>query len=284
MDPDASWALKLDRAKKHLTDFKAAAEEYSTSHRYAVRKKIEGYGKRERVVHRLDIDQPPTDLMLPLILGDFLFNVRSALDHVVVASVRPRKHRKHAAFPIVTECIFERDASGKYLERHAESRRAWNTMTQGLSDEAQTIVEHAQPYHLPAGDDPFGIGAKNQIFAILSILQNADKHRELVVVGGYVEVRRQFLRFAGGARREVGIPPPPIGLQFHLLENGAEFGLDTLTEPVDPATVEVEVEGPIEVLVGRSTERPPMYRLDTLDAILARATYWIDAIESVMPT
>jgi hypothetical protein len=282
VDPKASWALKLKRAQKHLEDFTAATQQYTATHGYAVRKEIEGQGKRARVVHRLHIDQPPVEMMLPLMLGDFLFNTRSALDHIVVASVRPRKHRKNAAFPIFVDDIFERDANGKYLERHADARKAWNIMTRGLADDARTIVTNAQPFNATQ-PDPLGIGAKNQIFAILSILQNADKHRELVVVGGYVDVHASFITGADGIRRQFDTIPPPPGQERHILEHRAEFGFDGVIRQVDPATVDVEVEGPIEVLVGRSTERGPMYRLVTLTDILERTRLRIEGLESVLP-
>jgi hypothetical protein len=280
VDPTASWTLKLARAEKHLNDFNAAVNQYIAANSYSVRKEVEGHGKRQRVVHRLHIEQPPTEMMLPLMLGDFLFNVRSALDHVVVASVRPRKHRKHAAFPIMVEDIFERDARGHYLQRHTDARRAWNTMTQGLSDEARTIVQNAQPFNVTE-PDPLGLGAKNQIFAILGILQNADKHRELVVVGSYVRLQHTFVVFADGRIREIETLPPPAGQDRHVLENRAEADVAGLG--IDPAAVNVKVEGTVEVLVGRTTEQPPMYDLNTLTKILERARLRIDTLESVLP-
>lgn len=276
-----SWWLKLARAEQCLKEFTFLTEQYVATNPHRVVKRLEGQGKRARTVHRVEIDQPDVELLLPCIVGDVLFNIRSALDHVIVASVNPRKFRKNARFPVLTKNIFERDASGQYAKRHADARGAWNTATQGLSSAALTIVEAAQPYNDP-NPDPLGLGAKNHVLAILNILQNADKHRELVVVGAHLWTHRTLLYGNDGTLLgEINTEPPPAGQDHHLLEDGAELGLDVIPE-FDPMTMHVKIEGTVEVLVGRGTDTSPKYRLVTFTDIMQFVRRRVAALEKLL--
>ncbi|MEX0665651.1 MAG: hypothetical protein WD598_12915 [Acidimicrobiia bacterium] len=262
LDPSDSWWLKLARAQKHLDDFNGVAAKYASTCEHPVRKRLEGEGKRQRTVHRIDIAQPAPGLFLPVVLGDFLFNLRSALDHIMVRSV-PRRRRFSTQFPIFTQDIWERNAKGDYLKRHDDARRNWYTWTHGLSDDALTIVKAAQPFNA-TNPDPAEIGVKNHMLAILSALQNADKHRELVVVGGYVSMEHVLARLQDGSTHAIqsSVPPPP-GQSRHILEHRAEIDVATVLD-ADPATVNVEVKGSVEVLVGRGGDDAPKWNLSTL--------------------
>ena len=59
-------------------------------------------------------------------MGDYLFNVRSALDHLAV-SLGERKHRRKLSFPIYTSDPLARDEkSGAYV--NADAARRWLAM------------------------------------------------------------------------------------------------------------------------------------------------------------
>jgi hypothetical protein len=240
LDPTKSWWRKITRAHKHLRDFNEVAGEYVATNPYRMCKRFEGQGKRRRCVHRLEIDPAPD--VLALIAGDFLFNVRSALDHITVASAH-RKCRYAVSFPIFTDDIWERDGNGTYLERHADARDTWHRITGGVNAKALAIIKGAQPYNAQTSD-PAGIGVKNHVLALLSSYQNADKHRELAIVGGHLAPSR-IVYVTDDGQRFAQTDPDVLNV---LLEHDAE--VESLPG-IDPGTVNMEIGGTVEVLIGR---------------------------------
>jgi hypothetical protein len=129
-------------------------------------------------VRRLDV--PDLDPFLTILAGEILFNARSALDHLVGALILPEKRTRwivhHAQFPIFTNDIDAADpATGKYL--NGPDRGRWEAMTKGLAPDAIDAIKFFQPYHF-ARD---GIDSAHSSMTILNDLQNADKHRQLVI-------------------------------------------------------------------------------------------------------
>jgi len=116
--------------------------------------------------------------MIALLLGDFVHNLRSALDHIVAASV-PRQRRKNASFPIAFEDIWAKDTNGEFMVNDAEQRKNFQPAVRGLSREALAVVIQAQPYKMRGG-------AGSSVLGAISRLDTADKHRQLIVVGGGV--------------------------------------------------------------------------------------------------
>ena len=147
--PLDSVKLKLVRAQEHLA---------------AVLEVLGGasYGKCEIIpeenpdanlgVLRVRLPKVP-DTLSPLI-GDFLFNVRSALDHVVWQLVLANggTPTKATCFPISSD-------PGAFA-KHSKTRLA------GVSPKASALIETLQPYH--GGNEPLGILAR---------LHNVDKHQ-----------------------------------------------------------------------------------------------------------
>lgn len=103
--------------------------------------------------------QPPVDL--PVIIGDCLFNVRSALDHIAWQLVLPKNPTpgNKLIFPI------------------SKDRKAFDKAVadNGLKDapvNAVAVIEGLQPYHT----------GETHPLALLSKLHNVDKHRQLNVL------------------------------------------------------------------------------------------------------
>lgn len=117
--------------------------------------------------------------MIAAILGDFGHNLRSALDYIVVASV-PRQRQGSAGFPILAEDIWARDKDGNFMVNAAERRKNFKTTIKGLQPKARALVEGLSP--LRHGSD-----ADHTILGIISRLENADKHRRLITVGGGIQ-------------------------------------------------------------------------------------------------
>jgi hypothetical protein len=175
-----SHRLKLNRANEHLGDIEALTEPLRERREYPVVESMKPQHQGPRWEYRLDLSsiQPPE--RLPILVGDYLFNIRSALDHLAVAFA-PGKYRRRVSFPIFTTDPFARDeTSGDYLDAEAAAR--WLSLTSGLPDDCIAAIKALQPYEAAA---LHGHTAEHHALALLSAFQNADKHRELVdaVVG-----------------------------------------------------------------------------------------------------
>jgi hypothetical protein len=170
-----SHRLKLDRADEHLTEIEALTEPLRERREYPVIETMKPYKKGPFWDYVLDLDgvQPPE--RLPILMGDFLFNIRSALDHLTVA-LGPRKYRRKLSFPIHTTDPLARDeASGDYLNAEAASR--WLALCCRLPDNCIAPLTVLQPYQAAA---LHGHRGDHHALALLSSFQNADKHRELI--------------------------------------------------------------------------------------------------------
>ncbi|MCA1701946.1 MAG: hypothetical protein LC808_01200 [Actinobacteria bacterium] len=108
-----SYWLKVDRATQHFKEIKSLIAPYDVSRPYMVTHNVERKTK-DQVYRAYPVEEP--DQWIAVVLGDFLFNLRSALDHLRVALVPP-KRRWSGTFPIYEDNIWERDAAGNYLER-----------------------------------------------------------------------------------------------------------------------------------------------------------------------
>lgn len=168
------WRLKVKRAQLHLVEFEREARRYIESHPYRAVNVRQPKSKPNHWVYKLEMTTQP-DPMLAVILGEFFHSLRSALDNVVVACL-PRSSRGRGSFPLNFENIWERDSGGAFVSRDDCARKRFDTALKGIDPKARAIIERTQPYNMPANMalNPFGF---------ISRLDNADKHRGLIVVG-----------------------------------------------------------------------------------------------------
>ena len=145
MSGDPSWRLKIARAKKHLNEVEAELWNYSGRHPYeAVRDRKSQ--KNPNIRHfRLRLTEHP-DPMLAVIIGDFLFNVRSALDHLAVA-LAPRKWRYDASFPIELVNPWKESGADADSPDVPQRRRRFETALRGMPEEAVAFIKSIQPYN-----------------------------------------------------------------------------------------------------------------------------------------
>lgn len=209
-----SWWLKVKRAQHHMVEIRRYARVYADSKPYQVvpvRPQPKGYP--DSWFCTLQIVRQP-DPMIALILGDFIHNLRSALDHMVVACA-PRKQKFSANMPIQLMDPWERDASGRLLIVNREARKKYRTATAGIDKRAEAIVRGFQPYHMSLEErDRHGFG-------IISRLENADKHRQLITVGSGVEraVYSTWVKSGGGL---VLIKQSDATIQGNFAHDGAQ--------------------------------------------------------------
>jgi hypothetical protein len=232
-----SWRRKVERAKHHLSDFCDGIAPVKERRSYPAPKRLEAYEGATAYPYRVQIPESD-DPLLPIIAGDLMFNLRSALNHIFVALVPEAKQSKSTAFPIFTNDIEARDpASGKYL--HPKSRSSWSNKTKGAPGTAMAIVKRFQPYNLTHE----GLDPKYASLAILAALQNADKHRQLVLVSN--GLRDPVVRQVHPDGRRVVVEPEEPRGPDRVLRNRTVVGVSLIA-----TQVKMEAEGALEVLIG----------------------------------
>ena len=82
--------------------------------------------------------------MIPVIIGECLYDLRSALDHLAVA-MAPKNRRSSAAFPVEGTDPWEKDAVGAFVHDE-ERRRSFTSKVKGMPAEAVMMIREAQPY------------------------------------------------------------------------------------------------------------------------------------------
>jgi len=218
-----SWWLKVERAEKHLVEIRGHLRRYSDLHAYeAVSSKP---SKREAHIrlYRLRITAAP-DPRVAVIIGDFIFALRSALDHLAVALV-PKSRRYDAIFPIRTTDPWARNNSGGYV--NDDARKSFDDAVTGMHPGAIEVIKYLQPYKLNGGTEP-------HVLDLLSRLENLDKHRALVVLAGIVDDLHVRVLVRGTSLSETA-----IGAR----DDGAEVAKFSLIQPALESEVQVEVRG-----------------------------------------
>ena len=221
-----SWWLKVKRAQKHMVDIYHLARAYSETNPYEfIRVRLPNRHRKVRYTVRIT-EQP--DPMLAIMVGDFVHNLRSALDHIVVANV-PRKERKNAYFPVSREDLWATDESGNFVVKDDKRRDDFKRAIRGLKPRAEAAVIIAQPYQ--------GTPVDQELLGIISRLENADKHRELaVVLSGVSRVSAMAINRLG-----VWVDRPPYDVVY---PDGATIDWELLPDdPTPPSEVYVQFSG-----------------------------------------
>lgn len=151
---------KIERAKYHVRDLESCISAFRKTDPYQlVINEHPDLGKRAYQV-RVKIMTPiPSEL--PLIVGESIYQLRSALDHLAGQLVEANGKIPDTStyFPIAqTAAKYKASLSGK---------------VKGMSPDAVSVIDALQPY---------GCGRGNDLW-VLNKLNNTDKHRLLLMVG-----------------------------------------------------------------------------------------------------
>jgi hypothetical protein len=149
--------LKTTRAKEHLETLRQELKVFSESKPY------EFVGEDDVANHRYRISPKIKDTpdKIPLIVGDFFYNLRSSLDQLVWCLAKlTLPYPKNTQFAILEKPNFPR----------------FQRQTSGVPTEAVTIIESLQPYH---GRDRAAV--KSHLLWRLNNICNIDKHRRIPV-------------------------------------------------------------------------------------------------------
>jgi hypothetical protein len=149
--------LKLDRAQKHLNEITGIL---SLIKQGECRTVFEHDQNLDLLVQRIHIIPKPKP-ELSVVVGDFLFAVRSALDHLVWQLViqNGESPTTDNMFPITSDWD-KFDTAARVIKGRKR--------LMGVSATAYALIESLQPYH--AGNEPL---------ERLDALHNVDKHRTL---------------------------------------------------------------------------------------------------------
>lgn len=169
VDPFEGPRLKIERAKKHVADFKAAHQTLEGLNLVRVIPKIDPETRYFRTT--LELTQPlPGELRLTA--ADALYNLRSALDQGVCRSaVLAGKSPKETYFP------HGKDIEGFETALAAKCRKVPQAVRSALAT--------LEPYH----------GGNGYLFRVLHDLNLIDKHSDLLGLGMTVtraEVRQGY--------------------------------------------------------------------------------------------
>lgn len=174
-----SYRLKMSRAYKHINDVEDLMADINSQGPYTVRESHKPKRKDGQYVYTVELlPLGEAEDVVACVLGDYLHNVRSALDHLAVA-LNPRSRKGKVYFPISLKPIsYEEPAKCPHCGR--DSGNMWLRSTKGMDRRAVAIIEAMQPCNLPLPGPIRGIQPirENNLLYVLSQFSNLDKHRE----------------------------------------------------------------------------------------------------------
>jgi hypothetical protein len=219
-----SYLAKVARAKEHLIDLEQAIERYVGERPYLVSVCVKGK-KKPRAVRCLAFTVAPANTDIPIIAADVIYNLRSALDHLMSALVA-KKDRSSCMFPIYFDGVWEAIVPGENQQRVKERTR-WASDIKTLSDDAIAVLKMLQPPNRGWQD------TDNGLLLLVNHLSNRDRHEKLPVIApGLLEMTVRFKLPDGSSRtRTAEIPPGSV------LKDKTEIA------GIPDDAVDVEIEG-----------------------------------------
>lgn len=228
---------KLAWSSQHLHALDLEIQDFIQKHPFTARCEQEGDTRR---FHVIADDYPLLPPHWPLMMGDAIHNIRSALDHLIWALTDKAVARGGTApndrealkvgYPI---CLHPAAYLGVGDQKGNGQRKR---MAGWIGDAALAVVDGTQPYRL-------GKDAHEHPLAVLASYSNEDKHRNLMASAALADSIR--FRFSVGERltRQWRLG----GFAFSQPEvpwfnRGADFGLIELNEGTTCAPGEMRVE------------------------------------------
>lgn len=165
---DTTWPTdKLALAKQNLVDFGDACAQFVADDPYTLIKHHNGRDGRFR------LDPPPP--FLGLLFGQFVHNLRCALDHAVYELIRCNPNLpKGALKDFIRRCSFPICTDPAHWTSNPECGGGALDVAGGVAPNALAAIKALQPFQMREG-------AEYHPLALLQSLDNRDKHRELNV-------------------------------------------------------------------------------------------------------
>jgi hypothetical protein len=227
---DGVWA-KLRRAEAQLDEFQAILTAYIKQYEYTFARDKQ---PREGGWYHVRVVMPDPPLDYGVLVGEYIHNLRSSLDHTVwqLVILNGRRPRGSNQFPVARSLAGWRKA----LCRH---------QLLGVSSQHAALIRRFQPFHR-------GDRAKYHPLATLTSLSNEDKHRivhaaSLAVIAADLEITLK-------------IDPPVAAHQIEVFPGSVIDGADLFRfrswplpgqDPMMDRHVNMEIKLPTRVLFGR---------------------------------
>ena len=241
---------RLARADEHLEAIQAKLLAYYNLDECSVTGKYKPnpdglYGTVEDAV----VSTPEIEHRLNTLIGEFLHDTRSSLDHlarqlVLSAGGKPTRDTK---FPLRGEP--PTDDQGQHVPP---------SIAGGINAAAETVVGAAQPYNLGANYRTHPLWRLNKLW-------NIDKHRDVIAKSSYTAIH------------------PPVGVPAFSfttrLESTNEHGARLRVIPDDP-TVDVDAYTTVEIAIYEPKDRIEGPLLRILEQALQAAQGITDAAEA----
>jgi hypothetical protein len=208
--------MKIERAKRHLDELNEAIRSFFESNPYQCSGKPDLAARK--VEYTMDSVEPVPD-EIPLIAGEIIQNLRTALDHTAY-----KLYLKGTGGSTVSTNVYFPIADSKQQYDHTKGSK-----TNGLpSDRAK--IDALQPYK-----------GGNNLLWVIHKLNNIDKHRLLLTVGSAVHsldftaLHKQF--YPQSIVAQVNLSPvlfPPDDNSYPLERGTLVFTDCTQVEPIIP--------------------------------------------------
>jgi hypothetical protein len=191
-----SISFKIERTLDHLVAIQGALADDIATYGNGFIVKAEG---------KETIDLPEPTPLIALFAGEFIYQVRSTLDHLAFNLVKmnrdgitlPAKWEENCMFP-----IWGTLGKGQAIPL---PYGAFQNLP-GIPVEAHALIESVQPYHPPS------TGSINTSLGQLNKLSNIDKHRRFALTRTRAKVRHRIVYKSGFT-----------GESLHTLDHGAEI-------------------------------------------------------------
>jgi hypothetical protein len=252
---------RIDRAVYHANQVANAWNNLDVLHLLQVEAFVKDDGTGVLDVNQIE----PLPEIVELELGEFLYQLRAALDGSVYASAiqdsgqNPPRKPSSIEFPI------------------CEKKEDWSTQSRKIAQlnaGRQRFIELTQPFAEPALEDSLRILNSNRCLRFLNELARIDRHRRLHTLVTAVSLERPLFELPEGVRLENLEVRPMSSLQgsvAHFSLEGWQRGMKLLANP--NADIDLSLEG-ID---------PPCHSNDTfphrLEAIIQNVRIIISLLE-----
>ena len=185
---------RVERARRQMDELRSVIDQFQ-GYQYDL---IQPWFDEDKGSFALKMPRPDT-LAVPaeasIIVGEVVYNLRSALDYLVYELSKSNTGRSRSGTQFVI------------TDRSEDFGRLKKNMLKGLSPQQISIIEKLQPYHNVAWTKA------------LTMLSNPDKHRELTYVNHYGEENKLDIVMGG----EIDEANPPARVLTDVDGKGVNF-------------------------------------------------------------
>jgi len=191
----AGIQAKLDRAYEHMDALQSASDAFLETEPYTLSRQLDADG-REHVYVFSKYTEPP--LRISTIVGDAVHNLRTTLDHMVLALAQAGAKADRLTMSAQAETGLQFPITGSSELFNEQIRR---NRLRFIKAEAKALIESVQPYNTRPSR------WQTTVLAVLKFLDDRDKHRNVPVIGSAVSflvgelppgVARPAAHFMGG--------------------------------------------------------------------------------------